>query len=281
MAMAECCASCLYEKQRHVSEDPDYLEEIRQIIAGRRECDTPPYLVYLFQQAYERHFGKVSAYGAVKRKYNDLVLSMEDAVRARIEASEDPLISALIYARVGNYIDFGALDEVDEEAFLALFRDAKVSDEDAPVVSSFIRQCEKAQRFLLISDNCGEIVLDKLFLEQMKKRFPALRLTVLVRGGEALNDATREDAEYVGLDRVAEIVTNGSSIAGTVYETLPEDARQALDCADVILAKGQGNYESLSRQGRHVFYSFLCKCELFTGRFQVPLFSGVFAEELE
>ena len=88
-----------------------------------------------------------------------------------------------------------------------------------------------------------------------------------------------EDASYVGLDTVAELVHNGSSIAGTVYDTLPPEAKRALDEADVVLAKGQGNYESLCRQGRHIFYSFLCKCELFTQRFQVPKFSGVFAEE--
>ena len=281
MAMAECCASCLYEKQQHVSGDAAYLAEIRQIIENRRDCDTPPYLLYLFQQAYERRFGKASPFAEIKRRYNDLVLSMEDAVRAQIESAADPLTCALIFARVGNYIDFGALDRVDEEDFLKLFRNAKPNERDAPVLDAFLSQCEAAERFLLICDNCGEIVLDKLFLEQLKKKFPALSITVMVRGEETLNDATREDALYVGMDRVAKIVTNGTSIAGTVYATLPSEAREALDRADVTLAKGQGNYESLSRQGRHIFYSFLCKCELFTGRFQVPLFSGVFAEERE
>lgn len=281
MALAECCISCLYEKQKHMSGDAAYLAEIRQIIESRRDCDTTPYLLYFFQQAYERRFGKGSPFGERKRQYNDLVLSMEDAVRAQLEEAAEPLKKALAYARVGNYIDFGALDRVDEEDFLKLFRDAELSGKDEEVLASFLRQCGEAGRFLLICDNCGEIVLDKLFLEQLKKRFPALSLTVMVRGEETLNDATREDALYVGMDQVAELVTNGTSIAGTVYETLPTDAREALDRADVILAKGQGNYESLSRQGRHIFYSFLCKCELFTGRFQVPLFSGVFAEERE
>ena len=281
MAMAECCVSCLYQKQKHLTGDESYLSEIRQILDARRECDTPPYMVYLFQQAYERHFGKGSPYGEIKRRYNDLVLSMEEAVREQIEEAEDPLVRALLFARVGNYIDFGAMDEVDEAAFLSLLGNSAASEQDARTVDAFLRQCETAECFLLISDNCGEIVLDKLFLEQLKKRFPALKMTVLVRGGEALNDATREDAAYVGLDKVAEIADNGSSIAGTVYGTLPAQTKEILDRADVILAKGQGNYESLSRQGRHIFYSFLCKCELFTGRFQVPLFSGVFTEETE
>ena len=279
MAMAACCVPCLLEKQRLACSDEEYLAEVRHIVENRRDCDSPPYLVYLFQQAYERRFGKGSPYGAVKKQYNDLVLGMVDAIRRQIEAAENPLVQALVYARVGNYIDFGALDHVEEQDFLKLLNSAELNEADMAVVSSFLCQCETAERFLLITDNCGEVVLDKLFLEQMKKRFPALHLTVMVRGGEALNDANMEDASYVGLDTVAELVHNGSSIAGTVYDTLPPEAKRALDEADVVLAKGQGNYESLCRQGRHIFYSFLCKCELFTQRFQVPKFSGVFAEE--
>ena len=132
---------------------------------------------------------------------------------------------------------------------------------------------------MLIADNCGEIVLDKLFLEQLHKRFPELSIDVLVRGGEVLNDATKEDAEYVGISKVARVISNGLPIAGTVYEMLPDDAKEVMDQADVILAKGQGNYESLCKQGRHIFYSFLCKCELFTSRFRVPKLTGIFVEE--
>ena len=101
----------------------------------------------------------------------------------------------------------------------------------------------------------------------------------MVRGGEVLNDATMEDAEYVGLTQTARVISSGSAAAGTIYSMLSAEARQALDSADVILAKGQGNYESLSHQGRHIFYSFLCKCELFTERFSVPPLTGMLVEE--
>jgi uncharacterized protein with ATP-grasp and redox domains len=102
---------------------------------------------------------------------------------------------------------------------------------------------------------------------------------VLVRGGEVLNDATLPDAEYVGINHFAEIISNGQAVAGTIYSLMPEDARDALDRADVILAKGQGNYESLSGQGRHVYYAFLCKCDLFMERFSVPHLTGMLVEE--
>ena len=220
-----------------------------------------------------------SVFVEIKKKYNDLVLSMEDSVRNRIEASEDPLAKALLYARVGNYIDFGAMNHVDEETFLSLLDRVEWNDKDLDVIQSFVDQCKRARIFLLIADNCGEIVLDKLFLEQLHKRFPELVIDVLVRGGEVLNDATEEDAEYVGINELARIISNGLPIAGTVYDMLPNSAKEVVNQADVILAKGQGNYESLSKQGRHIFFSFLCKCELFTSRFGVPKLTGIFVEE--
>ena len=146
-------------------------------------------------------------------------------------------------------------------------------------MESLFRQCESAESFLLVADNCGEIVLDKLFLTELRRRFPKLDISVMVRGSEVLNDATMEDAEYVGLPQTARVISSGSAAAGTIYSMLSAEARQALDGADIILAKGQGNYESLSHQGRHIFCSFLCKCELFTERFSVPPLTGMLVEE--
>lgn len=279
MRVTESCAECLYDKQMHLTEDKKYLAEIKSIIDNRREDDCAPYLVYRFNQVYEKYFGQKASYKDIKKKYNDLVLALEEAIRKRIEASKDPLAQALVYARAGNYIDFGAMNQVEEETFLSLLDSVKLQEQEAAVIASFAEQCKNARSFLLIADNCGEIVLDKLFLEQLHKRFPELSIDVLVRGGEVLNDATKEDAEYVGISKVARVISNGLPIAGTVYELLPDDAKEVMDRADVILAKGQGNYESLCKQGRHIFYSFLCKCELFTSRFRVPKLTGIFVEE--
>jgi uncharacterized protein with ATP-grasp and redox domains len=281
MRTIESCAACLYDKQKHLTDDEQYLAEVRKILDNRKEEDTSPYLVHLFDLAYKKRFGAGASYREVKKKYNDLVLSMEQSIREKIERAEDPLSESLAYARIGNYIDFGALTNVDEKTFLSLFDDVGVHQRDRKAVESFISQCSKAKTFLLITDNCGEIVLDKLFLEQLKKRFPDLKITVMVRGKEVINDATREDAEYVGLDKVARIISNGDAVSGTIYELLSEEAKAILDSAEVILAKGQGNYESLNHQGRHIFYSFLCKCQLFMARFQVPQFTGIFVEEME
>ena len=94
-----------------------------------------------------------------------------------------------------------------------------------------------------------------------------------------MNDASKEDAVYVGINKYARIVTNGAAVSGTIYHMLSDNARAVLEKSDIILSKGQGNYESLSGQGRHVFYSFLCKCDLFTRKFNVPRLTGMFVEE--
>lgn len=280
MRVDEACAACLMRKQQGIAKgNKNYLAEIREILDGRRESDTAPHLLLKFDAVYERYFGKVPSMREIRKTYNDLAISMEGALKERIEAAEDPLAEALLYARIGNYIDFGAMDHVDREEFVSLFEGAKLSEADLRTYEKFVRRCGEAERFLLIADNCGEIVLDRLFLEQLKNRFPQLRMDVMVRGGEVLNDATVEDAEYAGIGEVAGIVSNGAAAAGTVIDMLPENALEVLKAADVIVAKGQGNYESLSGQGYPVFYSFLCKCEHFTEKFGVPLLTGMFVEE--
>ena len=279
MRISESCAKCLYDKQKNKTDDAAYLAEIKSIIDIRRENDTSPYLVYLFNKVHTRMFGQGADYKDIKKKYNDLVLGMEDKLRSEIEVSEDPLAKALMISRIGNYIDFGAMNHVDEGTFLGLFEKTVMCERDIRTYESFKKECEKAKSFLLICDNCGEIVLDKLMVEQLKKHYPDMVIRVMVRGGDVLNDATREDAAYSGMADVATILDNGEAIAGTVYELLSPEAKKAVDESDVILAKGQGNYESMYGQGIHAFYMFLCKCDLFVRRFEVPMLTGVFAEE--
>ena len=279
MRVIESCAECLYKRQLRKTDNKECLAEIKAVIDNRAYDDPAPYLVYRFNQIYLKYFGSVASFRDEKIKYNDLVLSMEDALREEINSSDDPLLTAFSYARAGNYIDFGALSAVDEKTFLSLLESDSLSDNDLQTFESFTGQCKTAGSLLLLADNCGEIVLDKLFLEQLKKQYPQLKLSVMVRGGEVLNDATVEDAEYAGIGSVAEIISSGIGVSGTVYKMLSDEAKSVLDNAEVILSKGQGNYEALSGQGRHIFYSFLCKCERFTTKFDVPKLTGMFVEE--
>lgn len=281
MHMNEMCASCMISKQEALSDNREYLDTIRKILDEHIGEDSSPYMALRFAQAYEKFFGPAESYAAIRKQYNDLVLSMEDAVRKNIEASEDPLFSALIYSRTGNYIDFAALDHVEPETLIRLLEENKADAHDHETYKSFLSQCENAESFLLLADNCGEIVLDRLMLEQLHKRFPKLKLTVMVRGGEVVNDALTEDAVYAGIPALADVITCGSATGGVVPALMSAEAKAAMDEADVILAKGQGNYEGLYGEGWHIFYLLLCKCEMFAQRFNVPRMTGMFTEETE
>ena len=281
MHMNEMCASCMISKQEALSDNREYLDAIRKIMDDHIKDDSSPYMALRFSQAYEKFFGPAESYAPIRKQYNDLVLSMEDAIRTNIEASEDPLFSALIYSRTGNYIDFAAMDHVEPETLIRLLEETQADAHDHKTYASFLNQCGNAESFLLLADNCGEIVLDRLMLEQLHKRFPKLKLTVMVRGGEVVNDAVMEDAEYAGIPSLARVITCGSATGGVVPALMSAEAKAAMDEADVILAKGQGNYEGLYGEGWHIFYLLLCKCEMFAQRFNVPRMTGMFTEETE
>jgi len=286
MRIVKSCEECLYGKQEarvKNMEDKEkcraFLTDVRNLLDSRQEEDTAPYMVYKFNQAFSQYFGDFKSYREIRKEYNDLVLAMEARLEEKINASDDPLKTALLYSRVGNYIDFGAMNHVDKDTFLSLFDQDSLTEADCAVYQSLLEKCRQGQSFLLLCDNCGEIVLDKLFIRQLKKRFPHLRFYAMVRGQEVLNDATVKDALYCGMDGEAEVISNGNAVAGTVIRLLDEKAKRLLDEADVIFSKGQGNYETISGCGRNIFYSFLCKCDYFSSRFHVPRLTGMLIEE--
>ena len=123
--------------------------------------------------------------------------------------------------------------------------------------------------------------MDKLLAETIRRLYPSLEITVLVRGGPVLNDATMEDAIQVGFDRLEGITVmgNGDRLAGTALDRISPEARHAITEADLIIAKGQGNYETMQGCGLHIYYAFLCKCQFFADRFGVPIYTGMLVKE--
>ena len=145
----------------------------------------------------------------------------------------------------------------------------------------FKQDLKQAKTLTYVLDNCGEIVLDKLLIKEIKRQYPKLQISVLVRGKEVLNDVTMEDAIQTGLTKMVPVIENGTGIAGTVLEKISKEAKEALNEADIILAKGQGNFESMYGCGLNVYYLFLCKCDWFVKRFAMTKNAGVFLREGE
>ena len=215
----------------------------------------------------------------IKRHFNALMLEGEAEFESRVLASEDPLKSAVQYAMMGNFIDFSALDKVEESRLMELIDRAPDITVDEECLELLRERTEKGHTLVLITDNCGEIVMDKILLRQLLRLNPDLSVTVIVRGGPVANDATIEDAEQVGLTEFGCCIGNGNATDGSVMRIMSREAREAITRADVVIAKGQANYETLYGCACNVFYIFMCKCMLFMDRFKVPQFTGILTFE--
>ena len=213
-----------------------------------------------------------------KQESNAFVMARLEQIREKVESAADPVLAGLRFSILGNYIDFSALQgEVSFEKLDAMLEDALEMPLDTRVYRDFCRELEHGKNLLYLTDNAGEIGFDRIFAEQIQKRYPHLSITFCVRGGNTQNDATRADAEAVGIP--FPVIDNGNLVAGTVIDLLSPEARAAMDSADVILSKGQGNVETLLGCGYNIYYAFLVKCARFIRRFEKPKLTPMFVRE--
>ena len=235
-----------------------------------------PYVADLFYEFYG--ITEEQRYRQEKQESNAFVLERMDAIREAISQAEDPVYAGLQWAILGNYIDFSALrGEVSFQTLDTMMQQASQMQVDSENYRQLCRELETGHRLLYLCDNAGEIGMDRLFAEAIHEKYPHLQITVCVRGGAALNDATREDAEAVGMP--FPVIDNGTRIAGTEIELLGAEAKAALDAADVILAKGQANVETMLGCGYNVYYAFLIKCRRFIDLFGKEKFTPMLYRE--
>ena len=278
-----CCAkkaAGLLEQYRVPDEKAALLmREIFGELSRTEEETSAPVLMAEMMEVLEERVGISDAYEKPKRLYNGLLMEKAEEVYREIQSSSDPFLLGLRYALTGNYIDFGAMDAVCQETLEELLGKCRQVSVNQWETERLRKSLSEAERMVYITDNAGEIVLDGLWLQTIQRLYPGLEITVLVRGRPILNDATGEDARFVGLDRQFRVLDNGTGIPGTVLEKIRPQARQAIEEADVVIAKGQGNFESLHGCGRNVYYLFLCKCELFVRKFQMERYAPVVISE--
>ena len=209
---------------------------------------------------------------------NQFVLERLDSIRQRICAAEDPIYAALQFSVLGNYLDFTALQgEVSFDVLESMLDSAQALQLDKDCYRQFCQDLAQGKELLYLTDNAGEIVFDRLLAEQLQKTYPHLQITFCVRGSAVSNDATRADAQAVGI--TFPVIDNGTAIGGTVLQFVGQELQSAFDRADVILAKGMGNTESLFGCGYNVYYAFLVKCERFIQYFKKPKLTPMFIRE--
>ena len=284
------CLTCCRKKaeglleQYRVSEETrnTLLKRIDKFLADGKRIENMPAPVIMAEilSIVDEKVEIMDAYEKPKKKYNRKLISMEEAVIDDIENAEDEFLAAIQYAVTGNYIDFGAMDDVNEDLLVELLENREDVDLNVDELIKLKKELEEAEKLVYITDNAGEIVLDKVFIRVLKKLYPQLDITVIVRGFPTLNDATYEDAEDIGLTDMVNVMPNGTDVPGTPIDEIDPEVRHLIDEADLCIAKGQGNFETLHGSRRNIFYLFLCKCELFTRKFQTERFTPILNNEL-
>jgi len=178
-------------------------------------------------------------------KYRDFVLK-----------SDNPLDKALRLAVAGNIIDFGPGHSIEIEKTIE-----KILNEDFAVDDSreLFNDIKKAKNILYLGDNTVEIVFDRFFLEVIGRS----DITFVVRNSPILNDATMEDVKFFGIDKLVNVMTNGDDAPGTLLEYTSPEFKEIFDKADLIISKGQGNFEGLSEvTGKNIYFLLMIKCHI-------------------
>lgn len=283
MAISSFCIGCILRRQEERIRELAFPEETKSVfmkelcalIANAPEDATTPVIVADIRVLIQKCFNITDSYEVEKRHYNKLMLDSEDVLEQMIASANEPLKEALRLARIGNYIDFGALNEVNEKTLGELFAESENDTVDETEWAALKADLQKAKTLVYLTDNCGEIVADKLFIKEIQKEYPGLDIAVIVRGQDVLNDATMEDAKEVGLTDIVKVIGNGSAIAGNSLGYISAEAEELIRTADVVISKGQGNFESLNGCGFNIYYLFLCKCDWFVRRFKMNRLAGI------
>lgn len=286
MIMSAYCADCLtgsWSNRCPADAPPEtaaaYLRDVRDTVAGNPALSSPE-KDCLLRQLWSEYFGPTTDYGPIKRHFNAMLMAMEPEMFSRAMAAPDPLRRAVQYAMAGNFIDFAAMDTVDEAELHRLIAGADGIPIDEDSLEALRASVSEAARLTYLLDNCGEIVMDRVLMRVVAELNPGIEITAVVKGAPIVNDATREDAAEARLHEVcARIADTGCGVAGVPEGRVSDACRRAMSGADVLIAKGQANYETLCGCGLNMFYIFMCKCRLFMDRFHVAKFSGIITRE--
>lgn len=280
------CLQCHFRRNLEFAESlgsseqvMDFARRLMQMYLDAPADVSSPWFGPQTAQLFHECFGlPLDRFQAERLQSNQFVLERLPMVREMVFSASDPVFAGLQCAILGNYLDFSALQgQVSFEKLEDMLRDALKMELDGQVYASFCQDLEKGKALLYLTDNAGEIGFDRVLAEAIAQKYPNLQITFCVRGGIAQNDATREDAAAVGIP--FPVIDNGNCVAGTQIDLLGEEAKQALTEADVILAKGMANVETMFGCGYNVYYAFLVKCQRFVRLFDRPMFTPMLVKE--
>jgi len=241
------------------------MRNVLKIMAEMPFDSPPPFLSGAIHRLIRELAGIKDPYASVKKKATGTALGMVKSVCKMILKSVDPFEAAVRLSIAGNILDFGVFTRIDNDKIERTVKSALLHDIDAKCLRELKTRALAAKKILFIGDNTGETVFDSLLIE----RLPAKAVKYAVKSGPVINDATMEDALAAGIDKLAEIIETGSDMPGTILEECSPDFLKIFNESDIVIAKGQANYETLEGCSREIFHLMQVKCPVIardTGR---------------
>ncbi len=231
------------------------LREVLRAVSKMNLSKSPPVMMQYMYRLIREISGSQDPYKKLKDSFNKLALDIYPDLSDRVKKASDPFEAAVRFAIAGNIIDSGAVHNLNKSYIIETIEQA-MSQKLSGNIEKLRIAINSANKILYLGDNTGEIVFDKLLIEQL----PLDRVTFVVRGYPVINDATMIDAKVTGMTDLVEVINNGSDAPGTVLEDCSEEFIQHFSDADLIIAKGQGNYETLSSTDKSIFFILKAKC---------------------
>ena len=228
--------------------------EVGGMLAGFDPLLSPPENAIHYYRMIAQRTGQYDPFAAEKAESNRFALELEARARELIAAEPDPLLAAAQFAIGANVLDYGSQHLLDRDTILAACRRPLVLND----AQALLDRVAARPSILYLADNCGELVFDKLLIEQLLARGCAV--TAAVRQYPIINDATLADATVCGLDQVCPVIANGADIPGTVLALCSDEFRRRFASAELVIAKGMGNFECLSEVRAPIFFLFVVKC---------------------
>ncbi|MCL6583895.1 MAG: ARMT1-like domain-containing protein [bacterium] len=240
--------------------EPQVREKVvREVLRYASQIDLllpPPATGRVIHTLIQRECQTTDPYREAKERFNRLALSLYPDLVRKVKNSPYPLETAVRLAIAGNIIDFGIHTRLTMSQVHQSIQDALESPLDPAGFRLLDQAAQEADQILYLGDNAGEIVFDRLLIETL----PREKITFVVKGSPIINDALREDAEFIGLTDRVPVIDNGANAPGTILELCSEEFVRRFQQADLIIAKGQGNFETLSDVPKRIFFLLKAKC---------------------
>jgi len=268
------CVPCFIrqalEATRMVTDNEAVCEEVlRRVLNLAASMDmqrTPPEMARQIHRIIREECGVEDPYLEIKERFNRLALDMLPALEKRVESSTDPFDTAVRLALAGNIIDFGTPGTMAEADVAKTVEESLTAPLHGWTTARMKEAVDRAGSILYLGDNAGEIVFDRLLIEQIGRE----RITFVVRSGPAINDALKADADDTGISDMVPVIDSGVDAPGTPLSLCSPGFLDELKATDLVISKGQGNYETLSDLDRPVFFLFRVKCSLVSRHLDLP-----------